>query len=65
MNIFECGGKIPMIVVWCNVVEILDACTDTKLPPIPFIIGLNMANPVKWSTTPLRTKPPHLHKIQK
>lgn len=61
MNIFECGGKIPIIVVWCNVVEIRDACTETKFPPIPFIIGWKITNPLNESLTRSRTKPPNLN----
>lgn len=36
---FVCEGMNPLIAVLWNIVDILLACTDTKLPPIPLIMG--------------------------
>jgi len=57
-QILPCGGKIPITEDWCNMVDIRDACTDTKLPPIPLITGWNASEPSKVSIILSRTNPP-------
>lgn len=36
---FVWGGITPINDVLCSIVDILLECTETKLPPIPLIIG--------------------------
>lgn len=59
-QIFECGGTIPIIELWWSIVDILLACTDTKLPPMPLIIGWNTTKPLYTLTAASSTRPPIL-----
>lgn len=60
-QIFECGGTMPIIELWCSMVEMRLDWTDTKLPPIPLIIGWNTTKPLNTSTASLSTNPPILY----
>lgn len=62
-NNLVCGGKTPGIEVWCSIVEIRLDCTETRLPPMPFIIGWKTTYPVNESTALSSTRPPNLHII--
>lgn len=59
-QISACGGTMPKIELWCNIVDILLDWTDTRLPPIPLMIGWKTTNPLKWSTAWSSTRPPIL-----
>uniref|UniRef100_A0A2M4DHS7 Putative secreted protein n=1 Tax=Anopheles darlingi TaxID=43151 RepID=A0A2M4DHS7_ANODA len=53
-----CGGMMPRMELWCSIVEILLACTDTRLPPMPLMMGWNTTNPLKMPTAVSSTSPP-------
>lgn len=56
-----CGGTMPIIELWWSIVDILLACTDTKFPPIPLMIGWNTTKPLNTPTAASRTNPPILY----